>query len=236
MDVDLAVVGAGPSGLLCAWKLAKAGKKVAVFEKKLAPGGGIWGGGMLFNEVVIQEEARRFVKDLDVNFQDIENGAVRVDSVEFASSLIYHAIHEGVRVFNGVVVEDAVFKNDRISGLVINYSPVMQCNLHVDPLMVMSRTVLDGGGHHAEFTAKIAKKSGIKLHTKTGELMGEKPVWAELGEKGTVENTRCVYPGLYVSGMAANGVYGSFRMGPIFGGMLLSGEKAADMIRKELDE
>jgi thiamine thiazole synthase len=34
--------------------------------------------------------------------------------------------------------------------------------------------------------------------------------------------------------MAANGVSGSFRMGPIFGGMLLSGEKAANLILKAL--
>ena len=34
--------------------------------------------------------------------------------------------------------------------------------------------------------------------------------------------------------MAANGVFGSFRMGPIFGGMLQSGKSAAESIAKEL--
>jgi len=42
-----------------------------------------------------------------------------------------------------------------------------------------------------------------------------------------VENTREVFPGLFVSGMAANESYGGYRMGPVFGGMLLSGRKAA---------
>jgi thiamine thiazole synthase len=34
--------------------------------------------------------------------------------------------------------------------------------------------------------------------------------------------------------MGANAVYGAPRMGPIFGGMLLSGEKAAKLILKKL--
>jgi thiamine thiazole synthase len=44
------------------------------------------------------------------------------------------------------------------------------------------------------------------------------------------ENTKEVYPGLFVIGMAATAAYGSHRMGPIFGGMLLSGRKAAQEI------
>ena len=55
---------------------------------------------------------------------------------------------------------------------------------------------------------------------------------AEIGEKAVVENTKEVYPGLFVAGMCANAVYGSQRMGPIFGGMLLSGKKVADIILK----
>jgi thiamine thiazole synthase len=50
---------------------------------------------------------------------------------------------------------------------------------------------------------------------------------AEIGEMHTVQNTREVFPGLFVSGMAANNVCGGYRMGPVFGGMLLSGRKAA---------
>jgi thiamine thiazole synthase len=59
-------------------------------------------------------------------------------------------------------------------------------------------------------------------------------LWVERGEKGTVESSGRVYPGLYVSGMAANAVHGAFRMRPIFGGMLLSGRKVAKLILEEL--
>jgi len=39
---------------------------------------------------------------------------------------------------------------------------------------------------------------------------------------------------LYVTGMAANAVMGAPRMGPIFGGMLLSGKKVAELIAEKL--
>jgi len=234
MDLDLAVVGAGPSGMVCAWELAKAGKKVAIFERKLAPGGGIWGGAMLFNEVVVQQQAVPVLDEMNVRYQRLDDQMVRADSVELASALIYNAVHAGARIFNGVTVEDVVYRDQRIEGVVINFTPILLNNLHVDPLAVQARAVLDGGGHGAELTGKAANKAGIRLDTPTGGLMGEKPMWAELGEKMTVENTKCVYPGLYVSGMAANGVYGSARMGPIFGGMLLSGRRAAELILRDL--
>ena len=66
--------------------------------------------------------------------------------------------------------------------------------------------------------------------TETGEIMGEKPMWADRGERSILDNTREVYPGVYVVGMAANAVFGDHRMGPIFGGMLLSGKKVADLL------
>ena len=49
-----------------------------------------------------------------------------------------------------------------------------------------------------------------------------------------MEGTKKLYPGLYVSGMAANNASGGARMGPIFGGMLLSGRKVARLIDEDL--
>ena len=71
----------------------------------------------------------------------------------------------------------------------------------------------------------------IKIPAK---IVGERSLWAEAAEKDTMSNTKEVFPGLYVAGMAANATFGSYRMGPIFGGMLLSGEKVAAMITEEL--
>jgi len=50
---DVVIVGAGPSGLTSAFYLAQKGLKVILLEKRLSPGGGIWGGGMAMNEAVV---------------------------------------------------------------------------------------------------------------------------------------------------------------------------------------
>ena len=60
-------------------------------------------------------------------------------------------------------------------------------------------------------------------------------MWADMGEKEVVENSKEVFPHVYVVGMAANAVFGSHRMGPIFGGMLLSGKKVAKEILEKLE-
>ena len=45
LSIDVAIVGGGPSGIVAAYYLAKAGKKVALFDRKLAPGWRVlWGG------------------------------------------------------------------------------------------------------------------------------------------------------------------------------------------------
>ena len=59
-------------------------------------------------------------------------------------------------------------------------------------------------------------------------------MWSELSEELVIKNTKEVFSGLYVTGMAANAIFGSPRMGPIFGGMLLSGKKVAEMILERL--
>lgn len=58
-------------------------------------------------------------------------------------------------------------------------------------------------------------------------VIREKPMWSEIGERAIPENTKEVYPGLIVAGMAANAVVGSPRM-------LLSGKKAAEIILEEV--
>ncbi|MBN2441149.1 MAG: thiazole biosynthesis protein [Spirochaetales bacterium] len=234
LHVDVAIAGAGPSGLVAAYDLAKAGKKVAIFERKLAPGGGTWGGGMLFNEVVVMEDSLDILRDLSISYKDAGDGYVSIDSVEFASGLTFKAVQAGAVIFNSVSVTDIVFRQNTVSGVVILWTTVERLGMHVDPLVITAKAVLDGTGHPSEIVNLAVKKAGIRIDTETGDIMGEKPMWVESGEASTVENTKRLCPGLYASGMAANNVSGGFRMGPIFGGMLMSGRKIAKIILKDL--
>lgn len=230
LNLDVAIVGGGPSGIVAAYYLAKAGLRVAQFDRKLSPGGGMWGGAMMFNQVVIQEEAMDIVKEFNINNQKFEDNLYTIDSVESTSSLLYHAVHAGATIFNCYSVEDVIFKDNIVSGVVVNWTPVLREGLHVDPLNIFAKCVIDGTGHDSEMCKVVARKNGIKLDTSNGGVIGERSLDVIEGERQVVEGTKEIFPGLYVCGMASSAVSGTPRMGPIFGGMLMSGKKVADII------
>lgn len=234
LAVDVAVVGGGPAGLVCAYYLAQKGCKVALFERKLSIGGGMWGGGMMFNEIVVQRDGKRILDEFGITTAEFEKGYFTADSIEAVSTLCSQATKSGVRIFNCISVEDVIIREKKVTGVVINWTAVEMAGLHVDPLCIQSKFVVDATGHPIEVIKTIEKKVDRGLLTQTGKVMGEKSMWADVAEKSTLENTREAFPGVYVAGMAANATFGSFRMGPIFGGMLLSGEKAAKLILKRL--
>lgn len=226
-EVDVALVGGGPANLVAAKYLAESGLKTVLFEKKLSIGGGMWGGGMMFPRIVIQEEACRILKDFGVKYTKYQDGYYVANSIESVGKLISGAIDAGAQIFNLINVEDVMIReNDKVSGLVINWTAVSLQKLHVDPLTIRAKLVIDGTGHDAGICSIVQHKvPGSKFRGKA--VLGEKPMWADVGERQVVESTGEVYPGLLVTGMAASAVSGTPRMGPIFGGMLLSGEKVA---------
>jgi thiazole biosynthesis enzyme len=225
VELDVAVVGGGPSGLACAALIAEKGERCAIIEKKLSVGGGMWGGGMMFPRIVVQEKARRLLDRFGIRYNNYAEGYYVASSVESVAKLTAAACDAGVEFFNLTSVEDIVIREDgRIRGLVINWTAVEMAHLHVDPLTLACRFTVDATGHEAVIARLVEKKTGQV------EVKGERSMWAERAEDQVVHHTREIYPGLIVTGMAANAVAGEHRMGPIFGGMLLSGEKASQII------
>ena len=100
----------------------------------------------------------------------------------------------------------------------------------------MAKFVIDGTGHDSEMCQVVARKNGIKLNTATGDVIGERSLDVAEGERQVVEGTKENIPWLCMfCGMASSAVGGTPRMGPIFGGMLLSGKKVAEAIIKSFE-
>lgn len=231
-NVDVVIVGAGPSGMTAARYLAKKGFRVVVFERKLSFGGGIGGGGMLFHKVVLGEPADQVLREAGCKLIPAGNGIYVADAAEMIAKLASGAIDAGARIIMGVTVDDVIYRENplRVEGVCIQWSAVQIAGLHVDPMFVRSRAVVDATGHDAEVITIASKKiPNISL-----TMVGEKSAYSELSEQLIIEKTGKVIDGLYVAGMAVASVHGLPRMGPIFGAMLLSGKIVAEVIERDL--
>jgi thiamine thiazole synthase len=123
-------------------------------------------------------------------------------------------------------------RDGKVTGVVVNRS-LIAGELPIDPLTFSGRAVVDATGHEAGVvdTLQRRRRQGQPGH----HLTGEGPMDADAGEAFVVDQVSEVYPGLWVCGMSVCAVRGGPRMGPIFGGMLLSGRRVADRILEALE-
>ncbi len=221
---DVLICGAGPAGLMAARELARGGLKVTVLEKRLAPGGGIWGGGIGMNQAVVPEQILPLLNELGMRSSAYNDGLRTVDAIELASRLCVQALDAGAVILNLMTVEDVCVHDDRVDGLVANRSLIGD-SLPVDPITFSAPAVLDTTGHEAVVVAALRRRGLLPA-----AAAGEGPMNAGAGEAFVVENVSEPYPGLWVAGMSVCATLGGPRMGPIFGGMLVSGRRAAEQI------
>ncbi len=231
-ESDVIIAGAGPAGLTAAMYLAKGGAKVTVLEKKLSFGGGMGGGGMLLPRMVVERKAADILREVGCRLEEIPGGYV-AKVPEMIAKLACGALDAGANLLLGVSVVDVVYREDRIAGVVLQWTAVEAAGLHVDPLSFRCRAVVDCTGHDAE-VLRIACRKVPWIRKQISQLPGEGAMWVEMGEKEVVEKTGEIFRGLYAAGMSVAAFYGTPRMGPIFGGMLLSGKKVAEVILEHL--
>lgn len=225
---DVVIVGGGPSGLMAGRDLAKQGLNVVIIESNNYLGGGFWIGGYLMNGLTFRAPANEILDEIGIPYKEVEKGLFVSFAPQACSKLIASCCDAGVNIINMTRFDDVVLReHNRVAGVVINWTPVnalpraITC---VDPVALESRLVIDASGHDAVVANSLASRGLLKMKGFSG-------MYVEKSEDLVVENTGEVYPGLIVCGMAVSTVYGLPRMGPTFGGMLLSGRKAADVAR-----
>ena len=230
VESDVVIVGAGPSGLIAAKRLAENGVKVLLIESNNYLGGGFWIGGYLMNKLTVREPGQRILDEIGVPYKKVQEGLYVADGPHACSKLIGAAMDAGAKVLNMTKFDDVVVRKDKVGGVVINWTPVSalpRAITCVDPVALESKIVVDATGHDAVVVKSLEQRGLV-------EIAGFEGMWVEKSEDAVVEKTSEVYPGVFVTGMAVATTFGSTRMGPTFGGMLLSGEKVAELIIDQL--
>ncbi|NQT83690.1 thiazole biosynthesis protein [bacterium] len=227
VESDVIIVGGGPSGLIAGRDLAAAGAKVLLIERNNYLGGGFWIGGYLLNKTTVRAPAQSVLEELGVPFSETSPGLFVADAPHACAKLIAAACDAGVKILSMTLCDDVVLReNNRVAGVVINWTPVStlpRAIAALDPVAIESKIVVDGTGHDASVVKCLERRGLLKCST-FGAM------WVERSEDLVVQHTGEAHPGLIVIGMAVSTLYGLPRMGPTFGGMLLSGKKAAEII------
>lgn len=228
---DVIVIGGGPSGLIAGRDLARAGFKTLIVESNNYLGGGFWIGGYLMNTLTFRAPAQEVLDEIKIPYKEVKKGLFTADGPNACSKLISSTCDSGAKILNMTKVDDVVYRDGRVNGVVINWTPVSALPRQitcVDPISLESKVVIDATGHDACVCRTLEKRNIIKMSN-----FG--PMNVVGSEDLIVERTGEIHPGLVITGMAVSTVYGIPRMGPTFGGMLLSGKKAAEVVCQSLN-
>jgi len=214
-------------------ELASKGIKTLIVERNNYLGGGFWIGGYLMNTVTIRSPGQQILEELNIPYDEFDKNLFTTSGPHACSKLIASACDAGVKILNMTSFDDIIFKDDKVKGVVVNWTPVSSLPRQitcVDPIALESKLVIDATGHDAVVVKKLEERGIID------KLPGHGSMWVEKSEELVVEKTSMVHPGLIVVGMAVSTTYGLPRMGPTFSSMLFSGKKGGEVALELLRE
>eukprot|EP01136_Pigoraptor_vietnamica_P022137 Opistho-1_new@72966 len=237
-ETDVVVVGSGPSGLVCAYELSKNPNiRVSIIEASVAPGGGAWVGGQLFSTMVVRKPADALLDELEIPYEDKGSFVVVGHAALFTSAILSALLRRpNVRLFNATAVEDLVIRNGVVCGVVTNWALVTRAHgtqSCMDPQVIEARVVVSSCGHDGPFGA-----TGVRRLEQLGlvkKVPGMGALDMNASEDALVAATREIVPGMVITGMEVAEIDGLPRMGASFGGVMVSGLKAARVAAAALE-
>jgi len=127
-----------------------------------------------------------------------------------------------------MTMEDLCLRQDRVTGVAVNRTTISGA-LPVDPIAFSAKATLDATGHGAALVGCLRNRHLLSTSGPAAKV-SEGPMDTTTEENFVVNHAGEVFPGLWISGMSVCATLGGPRMGPIFGGMLLSGKRVAEAI------
>ena len=145
-----------------------------------------------------------------------------------------------VKLFNATSVEDLIVKKmddvPTVAGVVTNWALVTlfghDTQSCMDPNVMESKVVIACTGHDGPLGASLAKR--VEHIGMVNEIPGMSALDMNTAEDAVVAGTKEVVPGLIFAGMEVAEMSGCPRMGPTFGAMMISGQKAAHVALQKL--
>ncbi|KAH0888981.1 hypothetical protein HID58_051410 [Brassica napus] len=220
-ETDVVVVGAGSAGLSCAYEISKnPNVQVAIIEQSVSPG------------------AHLFLDEIGVPYDEQDNYVVIKHAALFTSTIMSKLLaRPNVKLFNAVAAEDLIVKGNRVGGVVTNWALVSMnhdTQSCMDPNVMEAKIVVSSCGHDGPFGATGVKR--LKSIGLIDHVPGMKALDMNTAEDAIVRLTREVVPGMIVTGMEVAEIDGAPRMGPTFGAMMISGQKAGHLALKALGQ
>jgi len=184
----------------------------------------------------VRKPAHLFLDELNIEYDEQEDYVVIKHAALFTSTVMSRLLaRPNVKLFNAVAVEDLIVKENRVAGVVTNWALVSMnhdTQSCMDPNVMEAKVVVSSCGHDGPFGA-----TGVKRLQDIGMIQavpGMKALDMNTAEDAIVRLTREVVPGMIVTGMEVAEIDGAPRMGPTFGAMMISGQKAAHLALKAL--
>jgi thiamine thiazole synthase len=172
--------------------------------------------------------------ELKVAYEDEGDYVVVKHAALMTSTLLSKVLQNpNVKLFNATAVEDLIIREDAeglrsVGGVVTNWTLVSlnhDTQSCMDPNVIEAKVVVSSCGHDGPMGATSVKR--LARLGMVPEIPGMGALDMNMAEDKIVNNTREIVPGMVLCGMELSEVDGSPRMGPTFGAMYVSGQKAA---------